>query len=81
LPGLERVGVYTVQGRKTQLRIAANLMHSDESNIRPRTSINVGGKTVAAQNTLTTLRDLWKPIALALLALLMVEWWVFVKRS
>jgi antitoxin (DNA-binding transcriptional repressor) of toxin-antitoxin stability system len=81
LPGLERVGVYTVQGRKTQLRIAANLMHSDESNIRPRTSINVCGKTVAAQNTLTTLRDLWKPIALALLALLMVEWWVFVKRS
>lgn len=81
IPGLERVGVHTVQGKKTQLRIAANLMHSDESNIRPRTSIELGGKTVAAQNTLTTLRDLWKPLTLALLALLMVEWWVFVRRS
>ncbi|MCX7993184.1 MAG: VWA domain-containing protein [Fimbriimonadales bacterium] len=81
IPGLERVGLHTVQGKKTQLRIAANLMHSDESDIRPRTRIELGGKTVAAQNTLTTLRDLWKPIALALLALLMAEWWVFVRRS
>jgi Ca-activated chloride channel family protein len=81
IPGLERAGIHTVQGRKTEIRIAANLMHADESNVQPRTSIQLGGKTVAAQNTLTTLRDLWKPIALALLALLMVEWWVFVKRS
>ena len=56
-------------------------MHADESNIQPRTSIQLGNQTVAAQNTLTTLRDLWKPIVLALLALLMVEWWVFVRRS
>ncbi|GIV05368.1 MAG: hypothetical protein KatS3mg016_0943 [Fimbriimonadales bacterium] len=81
IPGLERVGVHTVQGKKTSLRLAANLMHSDESDIRPRTRIELGGKTITAQNTLTTLRDLWKPITLALLALLMVEWWVFVKRS
>jgi Ca-activated chloride channel family protein len=81
IPGLERAGVHTIQGRKTEIRIAANLMHADESNIQPRTSIQLGSKTVAAQNTLTTLRDLWKPIALTLLALLMVEWWVFVKRS
>ncbi|MFN7017375.1 MAG: vWA domain-containing protein [Fimbriimonadales bacterium] len=81
IPGLERVGLHTVQGKKTQLRLAANLMHSDESDIRPRTRIELGGKTVTAQNTLTTMRDLWKPIALALLALLMIEWWVFVRRS
>jgi Ca-activated chloride channel family protein len=81
IPGLERAGVYTIQGRKTEIRVAANLMHADESNIQPRTSIQLGNQTVAAQNTLTTLRDLWKPIALALLALLMVEWWVFVRRS
>lgn len=81
ISGLERVGIYTVQGRKTQIRIAANLMSADESDIRPRTSIELGGKTVAAQSTLTTLRDLWKPIVVALLALLMVEWWVFVRRS
>lgn len=81
IPELERVGLYTVKGQKTEIRIAANLMHADESNIQPRTRIELGGKTVASQNTLTTLRDLWKPVALALLALLMVEWWVFVKRS
>ncbi|MFN4032489.1 MAG: vWA domain-containing protein [Fimbriimonadales bacterium] len=81
IPALERVGLHTIEGKKTQLRVAANLLHSDESDIRPRTRIELGGKTVAAQNTLTTLRDLWKPIALALLALLMVEWWVFVRRS
>jgi len=81
IPSVERVGVYTIQGRKTEIRVAANLMHADESNIQPRTSIQLGSQTVAAQNTLTTLRDLWKPVALALLALLMVEWWVFVRRS
>ncbi len=81
IPGLERVGVYTLQGSKTQLRLAANLLNSDESDIRPRTSVELGGKIVAAQPTLSTLRDLWKPLALALLALLMVEWWVFVRRS
>ncbi|MDW8106791.1 MAG: VWA domain-containing protein [Armatimonadota bacterium] len=81
IPALERVGVYTVQGKKTQLRIAANLLSIEESDIRPRTSIELGGKVVRAQGVLTTLRDLWKPIVLALLALLMLEWWVFVRRS
>lgn len=81
IPGLEQVGLYTVHGKKTQLRLAANLLSTEESDIRPRTSVELGGKTVRAQGVLTTLRDLWKPVVLALLALLMLEWWVFVRRS
>ncbi len=81
LPGVPKVGLYEVVGKRTRLQIAANLLDSDESNIAPRTALQLGGRTVTARASLFTLRELWRPLALLALLTLMVEWWVFVRRS
>lgn len=79
--GLPRVGLYTLQGSKVRIPIAGNLFNTDESDVSPRQTIQLGGRTVQAQGQMFTLRDLWRPVVLLMLAVLMLEWWVFVKRS
>lgn len=81
VPGLPRVGLYTLQGNKVRIPVGGNLFNTDESDIAPRQTIQLGGRTVQAQGQMFTLRDLWRPIVLLMLAILMLEWWVFVKRS
>ncbi len=81
VPGAPKVGLYEAVGKRTRLQFAANLLDSDESNIAPRTSLQLGGRTVTAQSNIFTLRELWRPLALLALLTLMIEWWVFIKRS
>ncbi len=80
-PGILEVGLYTLKAGRASIPIAANLFDSDESDIAPRTTLQLGGRTVQAQGEMFTLRDWWRPIVLVMLAVLMLEWWVFVKRS
>ncbi|MCS7065799.1 MAG: BatA and WFA domain-containing protein [Fimbriimonadales bacterium] len=81
VPGAPKVGLYEAVGRRTRLKFAANLLDSDESNIAPRMSLQLGGRTVTAQSNIFTLRELWRPLALLALLTLLIEWWVFIKRS
>lgn len=81
VPGLRRVGLYTLQGAKVRIPLAGNLFNTDESDVTPRQTIQLGGRTVQAQGQMLALRDLWRPLVLLMLAVLMLEWWVFVKRS
>lgn len=81
VPGAPQVGLYEAVGKRTRLKFAANLLDSDESNITPRASLQLGGRTVTAQSDIFTLRELWRPLALLALLTLMIEWWVFIKRS
>jgi len=81
VPGAPKVGLYEVVGKRTRLQFAANLLDSEESNIAPRARLQLGGRTVVAQSSVFTLRELWRPLALLALLTLMIEWWVFVKRS
>ncbi len=80
-PGIPRVGLYTLQGAQLRIPVAVNLFDVEESDITPRTTIQLGGQMVQAQGQVLTMRDWWRPIALLMLAVLMVEWWVFIKRS
>ncbi len=80
-PGIPRVGLYTLQGVQQRIPVAVNLFDVEESDITPRTTIQLGGQMVQAQGQVLTMRDWWRPIALLMLAVLMVEWWVFIKRS
>ncbi len=80
-PGIPRVGLYTLQGAQQRIPVAVNLFDVEESDITPRTTIQLGGQMVQAQGQVLTMRDWWRPIALLMLAVLMVEWWVFIKRS
>jgi hypothetical protein len=81
VPGAPKVGLYEVVGKRTRIQLAANLLDSEESNIAPRAQLQLGGRTVSTQSNLFTLRELWRPLALLALLTLMVEWWVFIKRS
>lgn len=79
--GANQTGLYELSGGSLRIPFAVNLLNQDESNIAPRASLNVGGKTVTAKSDTVSLREIWRPIVLLALALLALEWWVFVKRS
>ncbi len=61
---------------------AVNLFSQAESNIQPAGNIQVGQTSIApsAEEQLS-LRDLWPWLAGAALAILMLEWWVYHRRS
>jgi len=79
--GADKVGRYELTGSRTKIPFAVNLLNQEESNIAPRTTLQMGGKAVMAKGQSSTMRELWKPLALLALLILAVEWWVFVKRS
>ncbi len=81
IPGLSQVGLYQLKTSKGTIPISANLFNSDESNLAPRTQIELGGKVVQAEGSLNAMRDLWRPFIWVMLAVLLVEWWVYVRRS
>ncbi|HXG64113.1 MAG TPA: VWA domain-containing protein [Blastocatellia bacterium] len=73
-----RVGVYEVKGA---LPFAASLLSEAESNTAPRDSIRTRAGEVSGQaETFQTEREAWVWIALAALAILAAEWWVYHKR-
>jgi hypothetical protein len=75
-------GLYEVKaGGKTVQQFAVNLLSMDESNIAPRSEIQLGGETLEAQpGPLRTNREIWKSLALIGLLILMLEWWVYHRR-
>ncbi len=77
----DRVGIYTVTGKSYHKDIAVNLLDETESDVQPRLSLDLSGQTVAAHTSMLTLVDTWRLLVLLAVALLALEWWVFVKRS
>jgi Ca-activated chloride channel family protein len=77
----DRTGLYTVTGPHVHKDIAVNLLDEAESDVRPRTALDLSGHPVAAHGALLTLAELWRPLVLLALGILAVEWWVFVRRS
>ena len=77
----ERLGIYQVQwSGATQQRFAVNLLDAGESNLEPRPAFRVGDVRVVAGQTPRQPRDLWKYVALAAFALLLVEWYFYNRR-
>jgi hypothetical protein len=76
----ERVGLYEATWPGGQRRFAVNLLDADESNIQPRDTIQIGAQRLAAGQTRRQTYDTWKWIALAALALLLLEWAVYHRR-
>jgi hypothetical protein len=78
---LPRVGIYRVRWEgKLQRSFAVNLLDSAESDVIPRPSIDIGDERIAAGETRSAPRDLWKWIALIALILLLVEWYIYNRR-
>jgi hypothetical protein len=78
---LPRVGIYQVRwDGKLQRSFAVNLLDSAESDVVPRPSIDIGDERIAAGETHSTPRDMWKWVALIALILLLVEWYIYNRR-
>ena len=76
-----RVGPYRVSWNGTwQRSFAVNLLDSEESNIEPRPSIQIGNERLTAGQQSTPPREMWKWFALAALLLLLLEWYIYNRR-
>ena len=78
------LGVYEVRsGGKTVRRFAVNLFDPAESTIRPDISpaIKIGDVKVKGETSWEAgRREIWKYLALAGLAVLLLEWYIYVRR-
>lgn len=79
--GLPRAGTYTATSNGQKRTVYATLRSEQESRIDPRGSVLFGGQETVAERVPRTAADFWRPFALALLAVLVIEWWVFARKS
>jgi hypothetical protein len=80
----EELGIYEVrEGEATDLtqRFAVNLFDRRESNLQPRSEIQLGYETVAGQSARQpTRQELWKALMLLGLGVLLCEWYIYNRR-
>jgi len=78
----DRAGIYTARsGSGEIMRYAVNLASPEESDIRPRGNLDVGNSRIAASDEpLRHNVEIWKPLAIAGLFLLGLEWWVYTRK-
>ncbi len=77
----EQVGVYDVTWAGGGQRLfAVNLLDPEESNVEPRPEFQVGSTRVTAGAATMQARETWKWVAVAALALLLLEWFVYNRR-
>src|SRR5207249_2242443 len=71
----DRVGEYRVYWDGAwQRSFAVNLLDAEESNLEPRTTINIGAVKIAGTRDRTQPHELWKWLVLVALGLLLTEW-------
>lgn len=75
-------GVYKVRAGTNEVTFCVNLMDANESNIQPREELPLGKYgSVAATTVKRANMELWRWIALGVLAILLFEWWWYHKRT
>ncbi|HEX5324699.1 MAG TPA: VWA domain-containing protein, partial [Capsulimonadaceae bacterium] len=78
----DRVGDYKLTGGGVSTPIAVNLLSEDAGAVTPRLSLSLSGHPVAGvSRPAVVLAEIWRPLILAALIVLGIEWWVFVRRS
>jgi hypothetical protein len=77
----DSVGVYRfIPEGGASRSFAVNLLDAEESNIEPRPVITIGSDRIVAGQERGQPRDLWKWFAMAALALLLLEWYIYNRR-
>ena len=77
-----RVGLYDVRAGALKVRFAANLHSTRESDVQPVLDLAVGkAAPVVASATIEGRSDLWRPLALGGLAILLLEWFAWNRRK
>ena len=77
----EKVGFYDVTSGSKKSTFAVNLLSASESDIRPQSLQTPPGNTVQESASVATVnKEIWQWLAIAALAVLLVEWWVYHRR-
>ncbi len=77
-----RQGVYRLRAGTNDVAFCVNLLDSAESNIRPHDQIALGKYARVGSTTLKRANiEIWRWIAGAAIAVLMIEWWYFHRRT
>lgn len=77
-----RAGFYTIEAGASSRLVAANLASASESDIAPKPTLTVGGRTLTAPELgrVGVRRELWPYLVILALALAFVEWWTYNRR-
>ena len=76
-----KIGVYTITAGGEQTQFAANLLSARESRIAPRSSVEIGTEAgVPATASLAGRQELWRPLVLFMLGILLLEWFLWHRR-
>ncbi|MFG0257956.1 MAG: VWA domain-containing protein [Phycisphaerales bacterium JB043] len=84
---LRRRGVYTLRwrdaGEQREHRIPVNIFDAQESSVATRQTLELASRTVEAQDdsALTHRRELWPWFVLAAIALVLLEWYVYNRKT
>ena len=77
----ETAGVYQATYPEGQFVFVANLLSGAESNLKPRSEIDIGGRRVGGGSALmTSNREVWRHLALIALLILAIEWYAYHRR-
>jgi Ca-activated chloride channel family protein len=72
-----QIGLYSVTAGDWKTRFGVSLLNATESDLKPRDALKIRDGEISGATRARSNRELWGFIALAALALLGIEWWVF----
>jgi len=79
--GTEKAGLYTLRDIPQERVYAVNLASRTESGNAARSTIRIGEITKeSTRSAIEAKHEIWRDLALAACALLLLEWWVFHRR-
>lgn len=76
-----QTGPWTIRAGGKQVPVYASSINADDSDLTPRSVIDLGKANTKKLAQGTRSADWWKPFLLACMAVLGVEWWLFVRKS
>lgn len=81
LRNFSQTGVYQVGDGDQQKTYLVNLVSERESKIAPEAEVTLTGNKTVGTRVLERFADLWKPLIALMLAVLGLEWFIFMRRS
>jgi hypothetical protein len=78
---VNRTGVWTLKSAGKEIPIYASSLSAADSDLTPRTSLQLGKIDTKKLAQGSRSADWWKPFLLACVGVLGLEWWLFVRKS
>lgn len=79
--GTNQAGIYKVQSKGVNRRLAVNLLWAEESDTKPREQVQIGQVSAkASTDGVKTNKEYWRYVLLALLVVLSAGWYIYHRR-